>query len=132
MNRIIRSMRSPNLVSPSAAPPPSGRLRPSEPVIGPAEGGTRWTGYGEGRGEGASPQAQTRGNAPSPTLSPQAGRGAGCGQFQVSAQSQVQDGENQSLQAKLRAALPFALTPSQAAAIASIGLDLWRPGRRRS
>src|SRR5258708_35619260 len=46
MNRIIRSMRSPNLVSPSAAPPPSGRLRPSEPVIGPAEGGTRWTGYG--------------------------------------------------------------------------------------
>jgi phosphoadenylyl-sulfate reductase (thioredoxin) len=24
----------------------SGRLRPSEPVIGPAEGGTRWTGYG--------------------------------------------------------------------------------------
>ncbi len=26
---------------------PSGRLRPSEPFIGPAEGGTRWTGYGE-------------------------------------------------------------------------------------
>jgi ribonucleoside-diphosphate reductase alpha chain len=54
---------------------PSGRLRPSEPVIGPAEGGTRWTGYGEGRGEEASPQAQTRGNAPSPGLSPRAGRG---------------------------------------------------------
>src|SRR5262245_50188557 len=32
---------------------PSGRLRPSEPAIGPAEGGTRWTGYGEGRDEGA-------------------------------------------------------------------------------
>src|SRR6266446_4366316 len=39
-------MRSPNLVSPSAAPPPSGRLRPSERAVGPAEGGTRWTGYG--------------------------------------------------------------------------------------
>ena len=39
---------------------PSGRLRPSEPVIGPSEGGTRWTGYGEGRGEGASPRARTR------------------------------------------------------------------------
>jgi hypothetical protein len=47
----------------------SGRLRPSEPVIGPAEGGTRWTGYGEGRGEGALPQAQTRGDAPSPGMS---------------------------------------------------------------
>src|SRR5258708_24942851 len=58
---------------------PSGRLRPSEPVIGPAEGGTRWTVYGEGRGEGASPQradslmmtapcreAPTRGEAPPP------------------------------------------------------------------
>ena len=56
---------------------PSGRLRPSELAIGPAEGGTRWTGYGEGRGEGASPQAQTRGDAPSPGLSPQAGRGEG-------------------------------------------------------
>src|SRR5260370_28293651 len=40
---------------------PSGRLRPSEPVIGPAKGRTRWTGYGEGRGEGASPQGWTRG-----------------------------------------------------------------------
>src|SRR5215813_15087536 len=48
---------------------PSGRLRPSEPAIGPAEGGTRWTGYGEGRGEGAFPQAQTRGDAPSPGIS---------------------------------------------------------------
>src|SRR5215831_5703952 len=47
---------------------PSGRLRPSEPAIGPAEGGTRWTGYGEGRGEGAFPQAQTRGDAPSPGI----------------------------------------------------------------
>ncbi len=54
---------------------PSGRLRPSEPAIGPAEGGTRWTGYGEGRGEEAFPQAQTRGDPPSPILSPQAGRG---------------------------------------------------------
>jgi tRNA pseudouridine32 synthase/23S rRNA pseudouridine746 synthase len=60
---------------------PSGRLRPSEPVIGPAKGGTRWTGYGEGRGEGTSPQAHTRGETPSPgaqaraDLSPQAGRG---------------------------------------------------------
>ena len=25
------------------------RLRPSEPVIGPAEGGTRWTAFGEAR-----------------------------------------------------------------------------------
>ena len=48
---------------------PSGRLRPSEPAIEPAEGGTRWTGYGEGRGEGASPQAQTLGDAPSPGMS---------------------------------------------------------------
>jgi 4-diphosphocytidyl-2-C-methyl-D-erythritol kinase len=56
---------------------PSGRLRPSEPAIGPAEGGTRWTGYGEGRGEGAFPQALTPGDAPSPDLSPQAGRGEG-------------------------------------------------------
>src|SRR5260370_37633259 len=54
---------------------PSGRLRPSEPAIGPAEGGTRWTGYGEGHGEGAFPQARTRGHPPSPLLSPQAGRG---------------------------------------------------------
>ena len=61
---------------------PSGRLRPSEPVIGPAKGRTRWTGYGEGRGEGSLPQSQTRGDAPSPDLSPQAGRGEGCGQFQ--------------------------------------------------
>jgi len=48
---------------PSASPSPrlpSGRLRPSEPVIGPAKGGTRWTGYGEGRGEGAFPHAETR------------------------------------------------------------------------
>src|SRR5712671_119682 len=59
---------------------PSGRLRPSEPVIGPAEGGTRWTGYGEGRGEGAFPHAQTRGDAPSPQPSPRKrGEGAGCG-----------------------------------------------------
>jgi len=60
---------------------PSGRLRPSESVIGPAKGRTRWTGYGEGRGEGAFPQSQTRGDARSPgaqeraDLSPQAGRG---------------------------------------------------------
>jgi long-chain acyl-CoA synthetase len=45
---------------------PSGRLRPSELVIGPAGGGTRWTGYGEGRGEGASPQARTRGGGLTP------------------------------------------------------------------
>jgi 4-diphosphocytidyl-2-C-methyl-D-erythritol kinase len=78
---------------------PSGRLRPSEPVIGPAKGGTRWTGYGEGRGEGAFPEAQTRGEAPSlapilpspasgegkggSDLSPQAGRGDGCGQIRL-------------------------------------------------
>ena len=37
--------------------------------------------------------------------------------------------ENQSLQAKLRAALPFALTASQEAAIADIGRDLSRPDR---
>ena len=46
---------------------PSGRLRPSEPAIGP-EGGTRWSGYGEGRGEGAFPQLQTRGEAHSPGI----------------------------------------------------------------
>jgi thiamine biosynthesis lipoprotein ApbE len=48
---------------------PSGRLRPSEPAIGPAKGGTRWTGYGEvgiyalvaqTPGEGASPLALNR------------------------------------------------------------------------
>src|SRR5260370_15664260 len=62
---------------------PSGRLRPSEPVIGPAEGRTRWTGYGEGRGEGASPQAQTRGEGhpppPPPPPPPPAGGGRGWG-----------------------------------------------------
>jgi protein ImuB len=61
---------------------PSGRLRPSEPVIGPAEGGTRWTGHGEGRGEGASPQARIRGepSSPAPTLpSPASGGGKGGG-----------------------------------------------------
>jgi Fe-S oxidoreductase len=63
----VRTAPSPRL--------PSGRLRPSEPVIGPAKGVTRWTGYGEGRGEGDFPQAQTRGEPPSPVLSPQAGRG---------------------------------------------------------
>jgi tripartite-type tricarboxylate transporter receptor subunit TctC len=79
---------------------PSGRLRPSEPVIGPAEGGTRRTGYGEGRGERAFPQAQTRGEAPSPgptapfpasregcvggDLSPRAGRGEGLRLFAFS------------------------------------------------
>ena len=70
---------------------PSGRLRPSEPVIGPAKGRTRWTGYGEGRGEGASPQAQTRSSdswrrpltrnlrdkRANSDLSPLAGRGEG-------------------------------------------------------
>jgi peptide/nickel transport system ATP-binding protein len=75
-----RSSPPPSLSSPSPRLP-SGRLRPSEPVIGPAEGRTRWTGYGEGRGEGTSPQAQTGGESPSPgareraDLSPQAGRG---------------------------------------------------------
>jgi 4-diphosphocytidyl-2-C-methyl-D-erythritol kinase len=88
---MARSSPSPRL--------PSGRLRPSEPVIGPAEGGTRWTGYGEGWGEGASPQTQTRGDAPSPAatlpfqesgegkgggdLSPRAGRGEGCAHLRL-------------------------------------------------
>jgi len=54
---------------------PLGRLRPSEPAIGPAEGGTRWTGYGEGWGEGAGRKAQTRGEPPSPRPSPLWGRG---------------------------------------------------------
>src|SRR6266404_3883111 len=52
---------------------PSGRLRPSEPVIGPAKGRTRWTGYGEGQGEGAGRKAQTRGKPPSPRPSPPLG-----------------------------------------------------------
>src|SRR5216684_3829491 len=55
--------------SPQPAPSPrlpSGRLRPSEPVIGPAKGRTRWTGYGEGAGR----KAQTRGAPPSPRPSP--------------------------------------------------------------
>jgi RecG-like helicase len=122
---------------------PQGRLRPSEPVIGPAEGGTRWTGYGEGRGEGASPQAQarrgvppqaqTRGEAPSPTLSPQAGRGGDCGQSEPHSPPEGAETQslqaNQSVQAKLRAALPFALTASQEAAIADIGRDLARSER---
>jgi len=39
-----------NVLDPGDQPAPnrdaaSGRLRPSDPVIGPAEGGTRWTGY---------------------------------------------------------------------------------------
>jgi methylmalonyl-CoA mutase len=45
------SAASPLIPAPSPGLP-SGRLRPSEPVIGPAEGGTRWTGYGEGEGRG--------------------------------------------------------------------------------
>jgi len=70
---------------------PSGRLRPSEPVIGPAKGRTRWTGYGEGQGEGAFPQTQIRDSdsrrrpltrnlreeRANSDLSPQAGRGEG-------------------------------------------------------
>ncbi len=51
-------------------PASSGRLRPSEPVIGPAKGRTRWTGYGDVGicapfaqipGEGASPPGRPRG-----------------------------------------------------------------------
>src|SRR6266852_4527730 len=59
--RRVASVRV-RIIATSAPSPrlPSGRLRPSEPVIGPARGRTRWTGYGEGRGEGACPQAQTR------------------------------------------------------------------------
>jgi ATP-dependent helicase HrpB len=82
MARRWAEMASPSLGAGSPSPRlPSGRLRPSEPVIGPTKGRTRWTGYGEGRGEGASPHAQTRGDAPSPGAqeradpSPQAGRG---------------------------------------------------------
>src|SRR5262249_19883014 len=64
---------------------PSGRLRPSEPVIGPAEGGTRWTGYGEGWGEGnihkrklaETPPAPARKSAPtSPRLRGEVAHGA--------------------------------------------------------
>jgi len=76
---------APGTVSSPSPRLPSGRLRPSEPAIGPAEGGTRWTGYGEGRGEGAFPQARTWGEAPSPILSPQAGRGAACGDLELEA-----------------------------------------------
>jgi ATP-dependent DNA helicase RecG len=82
---------------------------------------------GEGRGEGASPQAQTSGDAPAPTHSPQAGRGGDCGQSQVPPPPESEG--DQSLQAKLRAALPFALTASQEAAITDIGRDLSRPDR---
>jgi ATP-dependent DNA helicase RecG len=82
---------------------------------------------GEGRGEGASPPAQARGEAPSPLLSPQAGRGRGCSQSQPSPPPESEGA--QSLQARLRAALPFALTASQEAAIADIGRDLAKPER---
>jgi branched-chain amino acid transport system ATP-binding protein len=56
---------------------PLGRLRPSEPAIGPAEGGTRWTGYGEGWGEGGVPQgSDSRRGAPHPDpLPPLGGEG---------------------------------------------------------
>jgi ATP-dependent DNA helicase RecG len=73
---------------------------------------------GDGREVGA--------NAASPILSPQAGRGEGR-QSQLPAPRQ--GGGQQSLQAKLRACLPFTLTASQEAAIADIGRDLARPER---
>src|SRR5262249_1472416 len=100
---------------------PSGRLRPSS------------TGYGEGRDEGAFPQAQARAEAPSPILSPQAGSGWDCGESEPhrppeGAETQPLQAK-QSLEAKLRAALPFALTASQEAGIADIGRDLTRPER---
>jgi indolepyruvate ferredoxin oxidoreductase beta subunit len=76
---------APGTVSSPSPRLPLGRSRPSELAIGPAEGGTRWTGYGEGRGEGAFPQARTWGEAPSPILSPQAGRGAACGDLELEA-----------------------------------------------
>jgi ATP-dependent DNA helicase RecG len=76
---------------------------------------------GDGRSEGIPA------TAPSPTLSPQVGRGAGCGQSQLRAPRQ--GGSEQSLQASLRACLPFTLTACQQAAIADIGCDLARPER---
>jgi ATP-dependent DNA helicase RecG len=67
-----------------------------------------------------------------PPASPLGGEGAGCGALQHSA---IQEGRLDrrehlpSLQARLRAALPFRLTGSQETAIAEIALDLARPER---
>jgi hypothetical protein len=64
----------------------SGRLRPTELAIGPAEGGTRWTGYGEVGICALFAQIRVRGRlhesepvwrAPHPNPLPQAGRGSG-------------------------------------------------------
>jgi ATP-dependent DNA helicase RecG len=76
---------------------------------------------GDGRGEGGAA------NAPPPILSRQAGRGEGGGQSQLLMARQ--GGGQQSMQAKLRACLPFTLTASQQATIADIGCDLARPER---
>jgi ATP-dependent DNA helicase RecG len=84
---------------------------------------------GEGRGEGGVPQGQTlnirtRGTPLSSHPSPpeEGGEGAGRAAPQLSA-------PHETLQGRLRAALPFQLTGSQETAIAEITVDLARPER---
>jgi ATP-dependent DNA helicase RecG len=86
---------------------------------GNASSSPRWR--EDGRGDGVWV------NAPSSIRSPQVGRREGCGQSQLLAP--YQGGGQQSVQATLRASLPFTLTASQQAAIADIRRDLARPER---
>jgi ATP-dependent helicase HrpB len=106
---------------------PSGRLRPSEPAIGPARGGTRWTGYGEGWGEGAAPHAEAassdswrrpltrnlRGERANSDLSPQAGRGKGAA---VSDSPAAHGGTDPPLGAILALAYPERIAKNRGAA----------------
>jgi ATP-dependent helicase/nuclease subunit A len=104
---------------------PLGRLRPSEPAIGPAKGGTRWTGYGEGWGDGATPQGSDSRRGPltlnlsderaNSDLSPQAGRGESCGQMRLP--SPQAGGE------KINPALPATDLPAWLTAPAPIEVD---------
>jgi 16S rRNA A1518/A1519 N6-dimethyltransferase RsmA/KsgA/DIM1 with predicted DNA glycosylase/AP lyase activity len=113
--------------APAAAPSPrlpSGCLRPSEPAIGPAEGGTRWTGYGEGRGEGASPQAQTRGEASSPaSILPSLGGGKDGGGHLLLPTAQS-GGETEGA-ARIIANLPYNI--ATALLVRWLGIEAWPP-----
>ena len=109
---------------------PSGRLCPSEPVIGPAEGGARWTGYGEGRGEGALPQTQTRPpdsdsrrgslTRPPPYPPPRAGEG----REGVDLSQQAGRGEGQPTAAVTR--WRVSALPSQPLPVPGVGRARWR------
>ena len=90
-------------------------------------------GEGRGGGSGGDGTHVPSGPTPTPDPSPAEPRYSEGSATQQSDRSRQQPtsvgGGEQPLQAKLRAALPFALTASQEAAIADIGRDLSRPDR---